>query len=53
MPAAAVQSDRSPLKKPWFTAPEIKLMPEYLSSMALCCIWKDEVMVPCEIVRDS
>jgi hypothetical protein len=34
MPAAAVHSERSPLKKPWLTAPEMKLMPLYLSSIA-------------------
>ena len=34
MPMAAVHKERSPLKKPWFTAPEMKLMPLYLSSIA-------------------
>ena len=37
MPMAAVHSERVPLKKPWFTAPEMKLMPEYLSSIAPWC----------------
>lgn len=37
MPRAAVYNERVPLKKPWFTAPEMKLMPEYLSSIVAWC----------------
>lgn len=42
MPTAAVHKDRDPEKKPWFTAPEMKLMPEYFKSMQAWRAWNPE-----------